>query len=89
MNFHAHKQQLMKSLAFRKAYGASELEYQIARILIKARIKRGYTQKQLADKLRTKQSVISRAENAKTMPSLAFLKRAADAMDVSLEIQMK
>ena len=89
MNFHAHKQQLMKNPAFRKAYGASELEYQIARILIKARIKRGYTQKQLADKLRTKQSVISRAENAKTMPSLAFLKRAADAMDVSLEIQMK
>jgi transcriptional regulator with XRE-family HTH domain len=89
MDFQTHKKQLLKKTAFKKAYEESALEYQIARVLIKARLERGYTQKDLAEKLHTRQSVISRVENAKTVPSLSFLKRLAEALDASLQVQFK
>ena len=89
MNFQTHKKQLMHNPAFKKAYEESELEYQIARALIKVRLERGYTQKDLAQKLHTRQSVISRVENAKTVPTLSFLKRLAEVLDASLQVQFK
>ncbi len=89
MNFQAHKKELLKNPAFAKAYEESELEYQIARMLIKARLNRGYTQKDLAMRLNTQQSVISRAEQAKTVPSLSFLKKAAKALNVELSITLR
>lgn len=89
MNFQTHKKQLMKNPAFKKAYGKSEVEYQIAKIIIRARIENGYTQNQLAKKLNTKQSVISRVENAKTTPSISFLRRVANALDTSLQVQFR
>lgn len=45
--------------------------------LIKARTAAGLTQQQVADRLDTKQSVISRIENAGQMPSLAMAMRYA------------
>ncbi len=89
MDFQTHKKQLMRNPVFRKAYEESEPEYQIARALIKARLERGYTQKELAKKLHTKQSVISRVENAKTAPTITFLKRLADVLNTSLQVQFK
>lgn len=86
MDFQTHKKQLMKNPAFKKTYEESEVEYQIARAIIRARIENGYTQKQLAKKLKTKQSVISRVENAKTTPSISFLKRVAKVLDTSLQV---
>ena len=83
------KAKWMKDPKFRKAYEESELEYQVARALIKARLERGFTQKDLAEKLHTRQSVISRVENAKTVPSLSFLKRLAQVLDASLQVQFK
>ncbi len=89
MNFRTHLKKQLQDPAFRAAYQASELEYQVARSFIQARLKRRMTQKQLAEKLHTKQSVISRVENAKTVPSLSFLKRAAQVLDVALQVQFK
>ena len=89
MNFQQHKKQLLQDPAFKCAYDESALEYQIARAFIQARMKKGYTQNELATKLHTKQSAISRVENAKTIPSLSFLKRAASAFDASLQVKFK
>lgn len=89
MDFQTHKKQLMQNPAFRKAHKESELEYQVARVLIKARLERGLTQKELAEKLHTRQSVISRVENAKTVPSLSFLKRLAQVLNASLQVHFK
>ncbi len=77
----------MKNPAFRKEYEATRVEFEIARAVIGARIKRGLTQKQLAEKLKTRQSVISRVENMNTVPSLSFLKRLAAALNVSLQVK--
>lgn len=89
MEFKTHKKQLMQNPAFKKAYEESRLEYEIARAIIRARLEKGYTQKTLAQKLHTKQSVISRVESAKTIPSLSFLKRLAEVLDTSLQVQFK
>lgn len=87
MDWNTHKKILLKDPEFRKIHEATRLEYEIARALIKARIERGLTQAQLAKKLKTKQSVISRVESAQTTPSLSFLKRLAQALNVSLKVQ--
>lgn len=89
MDWKTHRAQLMKDPEFMKALKETELEYQIARAIIKARIEKGLSQKDLAEKLNTKQSVISRVENAKTTPSLSFLKRLAEVLNVSLQVQFK
>ena len=87
MNWKAHRAQLAKDPEVRKSLKEGDLEYQIARGLIKARIERGLTQKQLAHRLKTKQSVVSRMENAKTIPSISSLKRFADILGFSINVQ--
>lgn len=89
MDWETHRKQLLKDPAVRKALKETELEYQIARSVIRARIEKGLSQKQLAEKLKTKQSVISRLESANTTPSLSFLKRLAQALNISLQVQLK
>lgn len=89
MDWETHKKILLKDPKFRKAYEESQLEYEISRAIIRARVEKGLTQKQLADKLHTKQSVISRVESANTTPSLSFLKRLAQVLNVNLQVQFK
>ena len=83
------KKELEKQPGFKEAMNETELEYQVARAIIVARIKKGLTQEGLAKAMHTKQSVISRVENAKTVPSLSFLKRLAKVLDASLQVQFK
>lgn len=83
------KKELLKDPKFKKLYEDSEPEYQIARAIIRARIEKGYTQKDLAKKLNTTQSVVSRLENAGSSPSISLLKRLAEALDTSLQVQFK
>ncbi len=89
MDWTTHKKLLLKDPEVKKALKETEVEYQVARAVIRARIEQGLTQAQLARKLKTRQSVISRVENAKTVPSLSFLKRLAEALNVSLRVQFQ
>ncbi|MBI3290417.1 helix-turn-helix transcriptional regulator [Candidatus Microgenomates bacterium] len=89
MTFEEHKKILLKNPEFRKIYEDTRLEREISRALIRARIEKRLTQAQLAKKLKTKQSVISRVESGQTTPSLSFLKRLAEVLDTSLSVQFK
>ena len=86
-DWETHRKKLLENPAIREAIENNRLEYEVARALIEARIKRGLTQKELARRLKTKQSVISRVENARTTPSLSFLKRLAAILGTPLRIQ--
>lgn len=88
MNWQTHKKQLLKNKNFQMALQESVPEMQIAQMLIEARIKNNLSQKQLADRINTKQSVVSRVENAKTSPSLSFLKKLANALNTTFEIKI-
>lgn len=83
------EKELFKQPGFKEAVEETRLEYEVARAVIEARIKKGLTQADLAKAMNTKQSVISRVENAKTVPSLSFLKRLAQALNTSLRVQFK
>lgn len=86
MNWETHKKQLLKNPEFKKALKKSRLEYDIARAFILTRTKYKLTQNQLALKLKTRQSVISRVENSQTTASLSFLKRFASIFGGNVRI---
>ncbi len=89
MDWEEYEKILMQRPGFKEALDETRLEYEIARAIIKARIERRLTQAEIAKRMHTTQSVISRVENAKTVPSLSFLKRLADALNTSLQVQFK
>jgi len=88
MDWETHKKLLLKDPKVRKALEETRPEYEIARAIILARIKNKITQKELSRRLKTKQSVISRVENAQTTASVSFLKRLASALNSRLEIKL-
>jgi len=88
-NWDTYKQKLLKNPEFKKLYKESQPEFEIAKAIIRARIENKITQKELAKKMNTTQSVISRVEQAKTSPSISFLKRLAAALNTTLQVQFK
>ena len=70
-----HREELLKDPDFKQAVEDLKPEFEVSRAMIEARIKHNLTQTDLAKKMKTKQSVISRVENMQTTPSLSFLKR--------------
>lgn len=89
LDWDVFEKELLAKPGFKEALKETELEYQIARAIVEARIKKGITQEDLAKAMKTKQSVISRVENARTIPSLSFLKRLAQVLNASLQVQFK
>lgn len=87
VSWEEHRKQLMKDPEFVKAYLELQPEFEIIEKIIRARLKKGVTQKKLAQKMKTKQSAISRLESGTANPSLNFLKRLAEALNSRLEIR--
>lgn len=88
MTWEKHRKQLMRDPEFVKAYQELQPEFAIIKKIIEARVKRGVSQKKLAEKMETKQSAISRLESGTANPSLNFLKKLAKALDSRLEIRL-
>lgn len=88
-NWDTYKQKLLKNPAFKRLYEESQPEFEITRAIIRARIENKITQKELARRMNTTQSVISRVEQARVSPSISFLKRLAAALNTSLSVQFK
>ena len=88
-NWDTYKQKLLKDPEFKKIYDESSPESEIARAIIRGRIKNKITQKELAKRMNTTQSVISRVEQARTSPSISFLKRLAAALNTSLLVKFR
>ncbi len=84
-----HLKESLKNPAFRAAWEASEVEYQLSRQIIAERLKRKMTQKQLALKARTTQAVISRLERMTTNVSVDLLKRIAGAFGSRLKVRFE
>lgn len=83
------KQELLKDSEFKKLYENSQPEFEIAKAIIRARIDNKITQKELAKRMNTTQSVISRLEQGERSPSIALLKRVAAALNTTLQVHFK
>ena len=72
---------------FKKEYEALQPEMDIKRAILDARINAGLTQSELSEKSGISQADISRLEKGTRNPSIALLKRLADALDSTLRIE--
>ena len=89
MNYEELKFQLLSNPKVQEEYEKLEPIYQLVSSIIKRCSALHLTQKELAARLGTTQSSISRLESLKSWPSLSTLKRVADALDAQLIIQLK
>jgi len=80
------RRDLMKRPGFKKAYDDLDLEFTLIRAILEQRARKGITQKQLAEKVGTKQSAIARFESGRANPTLAFVKKLSEALDLKLTI---
>ena len=88
-NFAQFKKRVLKEdPELRKAYEALQPEFEIAKAIIKQRIGKKLTQAQLAKKLKTKQSAISRLESGDYNPTIGFLKKVAEALNLTLKVSL-
>ncbi len=89
---HDHKamiEEAYKRPGFKEAYESSELEYQVAREMLRARSRAKLTQDAVAERMGTTKSAVSRLESAgKHTPSLATLKRYAEAVGCKLKVEL-
>lgn len=83
------KTKTLKNRSVRKAYDALGPEYELVQAIIRHRLRKGLTQSQLAEKVGTRQPVISRLERGEGNPSLETLQRIAGALNVSLSVSLK
>lgn len=79
----------MKNPEFAKAWAETELEDQIKRAVVSARIEKGLTQAQLADRSGLRQSNISRIENGSAIPTLQTLNAIAYGIGKKLKISFE
>lgn len=83
------KKLLLQSPEVQHEYDELKVLYDIKREIIKFRIEQGLSQKELADRINTKQSAISRLESGEYNPSLEFLSKVANALGKELHISFQ
>ncbi|MBU0476445.1 helix-turn-helix transcriptional regulator [Patescibacteria group bacterium] len=83
------KTELLKNKEIKRAYEGLGFEFVLIEMIIKKRIEKGLTQGELARRIGTKQSAVSRLESGNYNPSLFFLQKVADALDARLEISLR
>ena len=88
ISFSDVKKEWLKDPKFRKSYDDLEPEYSIIRAILRKRIESKMSQKDLAKKLGTKQSAISRLESGNYNPTLSFLKKLSSTLGGKLEIKI-
>jgi len=87
-NHEAFLEKALKRRGFREAYDALEAEYALTHEMLFARTRAGLTQEAVADRMGTTKSAVSRLEGAgKHAPSMASLRRYADAVGCTLKIE--
>ena len=88
-NYPVFKRKMLADKEIRSAYEKLGPEFRLVQAIIEKRLRKSLTQAELARKIGTRQSAISRLESGRANPSLAFLGKVARALDVGLEISLK
>lgn len=86
--FTEFKQKALANSEVKKEYEALSSVYKLRQQLIALRTEAGFTQEELAEKLNTKKSNISRLENinSSSSPRLSTIEQYADAIGYKVEI---
>lgn len=87
MKFDDYLNEKLKDPNFKKIYEKDKIKYDIIAQVIEERTIQKLTQKELAEKINTKQTCISRFENGNSNPSLEFLIKLAESLGKKLEVK--
>jgi HTH-type transcriptional regulator / antitoxin HipB len=82
------QKRVKKDVEFAQNYEAGYADFKIGVILRQARESAGLTQEEMARRLKTKKSSISRIENHADDVRLSTLRRYADAVGANLQIRL-
>lgn len=82
------KKRLMDSPEFRAEYEKADAEFAVIEALVRARMEAGLTQTEVAERIGTTQSAIARLEGGGISPSLATLRRYAEATGTRLQVSL-
>ncbi len=77
-----------KDKEFEKKYHRTAAFFRLADEVLLLRKKRGLTQKELAEKVGTTQTVISRLESASVKPSFETILKIAEALDAAVKFEL-
>jgi DNA-binding XRE family transcriptional regulator len=83
------KKKILSDPEIFKTYQELEPDFFLIQKLIEKRLKQGITQASLAKKIGTKQSAVSRFESGTYNPTLKFIYKVADALDIRVRISVR
>jgi ribosome-binding protein aMBF1 (putative translation factor) len=86
--FEKFKARLLANPKVKAEYEALALEFEISAELIKARLRAGLSQAELAERMGTSQSTIARLESGQTLPSTKTLLRFAKATGSKFHLRL-
>ena len=79
----------MKSPAARAGYEQARAAYEVGRMVRELREARGLSQRELAERMGTTQSVVGRLEAGGSRPTIVTLERVAHALGLQLEVRFQ
>lgn len=82
------KKSLMENPEFQEEYARADDEFVLIEALVRARAAAKLTQAELARRLGTTQSAVARLEGGRVSPSLATLRRYAEATGTRLRVDL-
>ena len=85
MKLNEYRNQLEESKEYTNAKRELKLHFALANAVLKARTKKGWTQKELAKAIGTKQANISRVESGLANPTLDFITKLTTVLDFEIE----
>lgn len=88
MNLQKFKKKALKNPKFKKEYEKYDLAFEVGQSMMNARVSAGYTQKELAELLKTEQPSIARLENGKRLPSLRFLQKIGKVLKMKISLKI-
>ncbi len=83
-----HVKELLKDPGVKAEYDKLGPQFALIRQVLDARIKKKMTQKELAKRMRTKQSDIARFESGNSNPTLSYIGRLAKAIKTPITIRI-
>ena len=87
--FRDHLREQLQDPEFKKEWQKTEAKYLLACKIIETRLSQKMSQRQLAKKAKTTQTVISRVESMSVNPSVDLLQRIAAALGKNLTISFR
>jgi ribosome-binding protein aMBF1 (putative translation factor) len=80
------KKQWLKDPEFKASYDGMADEFELASVVIEARVVAGFTQEELADRMNAKQSLVTCIESGDQNITVKMLLRVAEATGTHLKI---